>query len=113
MCDEAAGFYGEEESWRSCCAPRFYTGSRRQAIKTIIDLNGIEVANVPTQILFGRESSGIEVFLPVTVMPAGSAYAETCWYGRLSLAAEFRMSVPRLRTRRVASEGSLGTVHRT
>jgi len=80
MCDEAACLHSKAEFRWCCFAPSFHAGFGREAIKTVVDFDCIEMADVPTEILLGRKLGGIEVSPPVTVMPAGSAYDHACGY---------------------------------
>jgi len=115
MCDEAACLHSKAEFRWCCFAPSFHAGFGREAIKTVVDFDCIEMADVPTEILLGRKLGGIEISPPVTVMPAGSAYDHACGYRRprsVHVAAKKDVR-PQANNRRLATEGNLGTVHRT
>jgi hypothetical protein len=85
---------GEAEARGRVLAPVLDGRGRGEAVKTIIDLDGIKVPYVPAEVLGGIERFRVETAAPMLVVPSGGSDPELLGCGVSAHA--IRIVVPRL-----------------
>ena len=76
MRDESVGLYCVEETFRSNVVPSVQSLLFWKMVKSVVDLDGVEMLGVVLKPFAFRQTGRIEYLLPVVVVPAGSAYAK-------------------------------------
>jgi len=72
----AAGLHGEAEAGGCFPTPVLDCGCCWEAVETIVDFDGVEVAYVPAEILRRLEVLWVETAAPMLVVPSGGADPE-------------------------------------
>jgi hypothetical protein len=75
--NETATLRGKTKVRRRLLPPAFDGGFRGQPVKTIVDFHGLEMPDIPGQVLGRRKTSRVEVTIPMPVVPSRCADSQT------------------------------------